>query len=87
MEMNKLLIQYGIYTFNDEIELPTPTKDDFVFAGWYTDETLSGNSITNIVQGTTGDIILFAKWNSLTDPYGKGYNKYKFNFKERSNKS
>ena len=44
--------------------LPTPTKEGYNFAGWYTDATLT----TPVVTGTplTDNITLYAKW---ADPY------------------
>lgn len=39
--------------------LNSPTKDDYNFDGW-TDE--NGNSITEIVQGTTGNLVLVGNW-------------------------
>ena len=48
--------------------LPTPTKEGYNFAGWYTDAALT----TPVVTGTplTDNIILYAKW---TDPYTVAY--------------
>ncbi len=43
------------------ISLPTPTKDGFVFAGWYYDEGLSNAVDANSFK-TSGDITLYAKW-------------------------
>ena len=45
-------------TFN----LPTPTKTGYTFAGWYTTSDFSGNTVTQITKGTTGDKEFWAKW-------------------------
>src|SRR5699024_1931060 len=53
------------FTVDDEIKLPTAediVKDGYTFAGWFTEEDLSGNSIEVIEEGTTENITLYAKW-------------------------
>ena len=39
----------------------------FTFGGWYLTEDFTGEKITQIIEGTTGDIVLYAKWISLED--------------------
>ncbi len=41
----------------NEVELPTPTKENFTFVGWFTeaDEEFTGKNIT-------GDVTVYAKW-------------------------
>lgn len=48
--------------------LPTPTKTGYTFEGWYANENLSGNPITQVMQGTKNDLEFYAKWqvNSYT---------------------
>lgn len=41
-------------------EIPTPVKEGFTFAGWYTDEELTEEF--NDENPITADIILYAKW-------------------------
>lgn len=54
------------YTIEDnDIKLPSPTRDGGTFAGWFTDSNFS-QSITTISKGTTGDKTLYAKWNLTT---------------------
>ncbi len=43
------------------IVLASATKASFAFAGWYTDDSFE-NPITQIVTGTSGNLILYAKW-------------------------
>ena len=51
------------YTINSEtITLAAPTKEGFNFLGWYDDEFFKNDVITEIAQGSTGDITLYAKW-------------------------
>ncbi len=45
-------------TFN----LPTPTKDGYTFTGWFDNEALTGDAVTQITKGTTGDKEFWAKW-------------------------
>lgn len=37
-------------------------RQEAKFAGWYRNAELSGDPVTNIAAGTTGDIALWAKW-------------------------
>lgn len=46
------------YTVNDEVILLTPTKEGSVFLGWF----LHGEKIEKISKGTTGNLVLEAKW-------------------------
>ena len=49
------------YTILDEITLPEATSS-YKFLGWYDNSEYTGNAITKIEKGTTGNIILYAKW-------------------------
>ena len=44
------------------VELPEMKKDGLVFDGWYESETFTGEAITEISSGTTGDKILYARF-------------------------
>ncbi len=50
------------YTVEDEIMLEdaVSTKDGYSFDGWY----LNGDRIESIVRGTTGDLIIEARWSA-----------------------
>lgn len=51
------------YTIQDEVELLAPTKEGFVFGGWYLQADYQGDSkIEKIEEGTTGNLTLYAKW-------------------------
>lgn len=50
------------YTINDEILLSSATSN-YEFAGWYDNPDYSGNAISKIEKGSTGDLVLYAKWN------------------------
>ncbi len=61
------------YTIESEdIILPTPTKAGHTFDGWYDNEDCTGEAITEIAQGSTGDKEYWAKWtiNSYTIHFG-----------------
>ena len=45
----------------DDIALPTPTKEEYAFAGWYAN-AIFRNKISVITKGTTGNKTLYAKW-------------------------
>ena len=51
---------YNVET--ETITLKDPAKPGYTFGGWYKTEDFTGNAVTEIVQGTTGDITLYAKW-------------------------
>ena len=57
-------------TYNVEsatITLPTaPTKTGYTFAGWYDNANLTGNNVTQIAKGSTGDKEFWAKWTANT---------------------
>ncbi len=49
------------------VETPTftlqaPTKELYTFEGWYQQADFSGDKVTQITEGTTGNIDLYAKW-------------------------
>ena len=50
---------YNVET--ETITLKAPTKDKYDFKGWYKDGEFT-DEITEITQGSTGDITLYAKW-------------------------
>ena len=49
------------YTVEDEITLPVATGNA-KFLGWYDNADCTGDAITSIAKGTTGNIVLYAKW-------------------------
>ena len=49
------------YTIETDLQLKNPVKDGYVFDGWY-DQTEGGNKITEIKQGMTGQLTLYARW-------------------------
>lgn len=64
-ETNGGTLEEAINTYtveSPEIILPVPTKDGYVFKGWYTNPELTGISVIKISAGSTGDKELYAKW-------------------------
>lgn len=60
------------YTPNTSEELPTSAninKTGYSFAGWYTDESFSGEPVTEIPIGSTGGKKFYAKWEPSTVEY------------------
>lgn len=43
-------------------DLPIPTKTGYTFVGWYDNQNLTGNAITQIAKGSTGNKTFYAKW-------------------------
>lgn len=52
------------YTYGTATALTEPSKNGYTFDGWYTDEAFS-TRITSIPATSTGDIVLYAKWNVM----------------------
>lgn len=52
------------YTPGTVTKLPTPTKDGFEFAGWFTDEALT-QPIYEIPANSYGEVKIYAKWNPV----------------------
>jgi uncharacterized repeat protein (TIGR02543 family) len=48
-----------------EITLPTPTWTGHNFLGWFADANFTGNAITIIPTGSTGDKEYWAKWDTI----------------------
>ena len=58
------------FTIEDSIVLTTPEKAGYQFMGWYNNDEFTGEKVTTIPAGTTGDIELhayFVKVLELTD--------------------
>lgn len=47
---------------SSSITLKDPTREGYAFAGWYDNTEFTGNKITTIPQGSTGDKTFYAKW-------------------------
>ena len=45
-----------------EITLSTPMRSGYTFGGWYTNAELTGDPVTTIAAGSTGDKEFWAKW-------------------------
>lgn len=51
------------YTYGEEKQLDTYfTKDGYTFDGWYLNEDLSGEKVTEIDSQNPANIVLYAKW-------------------------
>ena len=50
---------------SETITLKDPAKPGYTFEGWYRTEDFTGNAVTEIIQGTTGNITLYAKWEQI----------------------
>lgn len=48
--------------YDEEIELPTPTREGYTFGGWYDNEEYEGNPITKIKIQEIGEKTLYIKW-------------------------
>ena len=65
--------------YNEEtlpITLADATREDYIFGGWYTDKDCTKeNKVTEIPNGSTGNITLYAKWiaRTLEQTFEAGY--------------
>ena len=54
------------YAPGTELTLPTPTREGYIFSGWFTSSDLRvENSIIAIPNNVTGDQTVYAKWNRI----------------------
>ena len=51
------------YSVDDNVTLPTPTKDGYTFDGWYVNDELNGDKVKSFVAGATEDKAFFGQWN------------------------
>lgn len=58
---------------SDTINLMSPTRMGYIFGGWYRNQNYT-SEIQKIVSGSTGDILLYAKWEPIK--YSINYNLY-----------
>ncbi len=54
------------YTVDDTFELPVPSKNGHTFVAWYLNERLTGNTLSTVEAGTTGNITVYAKYTTNT---------------------
>lgn len=50
------------YNVETNMMLATPVKNGYTFLGWCKNENLSDAPIKSISEGTTGNLVLYAKW-------------------------
>lgn len=59
-------IEAGSFTVEGAVTLPTPTKDQYTFDGWYETEALTGDKVTGFDAGTyKTDKTFYAKWDKV----------------------
>ena len=49
------------YLVSNNVNISNPTRQDYIFGGWYTSSTLQGTQITSTSQ-LSGNSVLYAKW-------------------------
>ncbi len=57
------------YVSGKAVTLPTGTditKTGYTFAGWFADAQFTGDAVTEIAAGATGDKVFYAKWEPIT---------------------
>ncbi len=58
----------GTYTVEDEVVLKDPTRASYIFKGWYTNSSFTGDAVTKIEKGTIGNKTFYAKWEAAAVP-------------------
>lgn len=48
------------------IDFIAPSRTGYIFKGWYTQKDFSNNNVTNLPQGSYGNITLYADWQIIT---------------------
>ena len=59
--------------------LPTPTKGDATFLGWYTDAQFSGQPVTAVPGGSVAPVKYYAKWKAQEAPVALGVKSIELN--------
>ncbi len=54
------------YDGTEAITLAAPSREGYIFEGWYTDSEFE-TAVTEIAAGTTGNLDLYAKWRETTE--------------------
>jgi uncharacterized repeat protein (TIGR02543 family) len=54
------------FTEFEGFALPIPTRPGYNFLGWYVDEELTGNPVSEVQEGTAEDLVFYAKWEAIT---------------------
>ena len=54
------------YTVETAVTLKAPVRNGYEFGGWYADAEFSGNAVTTIAVGSTGDKAFYAKWTPVS---------------------
>ncbi len=61
--------KFDYFTEEDNFVLPIPTKQNYVFRGWYLEKTFE-NKIESIQLGTNAALIVYAKWEKVSSSKG-----------------
>ena len=65
--LNSYNVETPTFTLNE------PVKERYVFEGWYTNDAFTGDAVTSIPVGSTGDMTLYAKWTPVTNNISVSY--------------
>ena len=65
------------YTIEDEIILEQPSREGYIFKGWYEDSDLT-TEINSISKGNIGDKEIYAKWEKLASGESEELNEAKY---------
>ena len=57
------------YTVEDMVVLRDPSRNGYIFRGWYNDAEFSGDPVTVISGASCSNITLYAKWEEEVSPF------------------
>lgn len=55
------------YIISSTFSFENPTKEGYVFDGWYSNAEYHGEKITTVEKGSNGNLTLYAKWKEESD--------------------
>ena len=58
---------YTDYTWGEGLTLPIPTRQGYLFDGWYESADYAGRRVTDITAADIGNKIYYAKWTTIKD--------------------
>ena len=71
-ELNAGVLNNPVLTYTEDtlpLDLPIPTRDGYVFKGWYDSSDFAGAEVKRLEIGTVGNKTFYAKWEEVVVEY------------------